>query len=191
MKMKEEIVTIIKEQMQEKAPFILAIDGKAGSGKSTLADWLKKELNASLIPMDDFFLPPELRSKERLAKPGANVHYERFLKEIIPYIKQGVPFSYQPFDCSLGEFSQKITIPPNSMYIVEGSYSLHPKFEKYYDYSIFVDVSDEEQMRRIKKRNGEYAKIFADKWIPLENSYFRYYQIKEKADYVFNTSLRI
>ena len=64
------------------SPFIIAIDGRAASGKSTLAQQLGELLDADVIHMDDFFLPPSLRTKERLSEPGGNVHYERFAEEV-------------------------------------------------------------------------------------------------------------
>ena len=38
--------------------------------------------------MDDFFLPMELRTAERLEEPGGNVHYERFSAEVDVYKRQ-------------------------------------------------------------------------------------------------------
>ena len=50
-----EIISLIKQlASSESYPFVIAIDGGSGSGKSTLALILAKELDAALIPMDDF-----------------------------------------------------------------------------------------------------------------------------------------
>ena len=38
--------------------------------------------------------------------------------------------------------------------IVEGSYSLHPALEPYYDLSVFLEISPESQRRRVLERNG-------------------------------------
>jgi uridine kinase len=67
--------------------------------------------------------------------------------------------------------------------IVEGSYSHHPKFGDYADLRVFCSVPEDEQMRRILARNGEkMAEMFREKWIPMEESYFKAYGIREKAD---------
>ena len=79
---------------------IIAIDGRCAAGKTTLAARLAKELGGDVIHMDDFFLPPALRTQERRSEPGGNVHYERFLTEVIPKLASGQAFSYQRFDCS-------------------------------------------------------------------------------------------
>ena len=56
---------------------LLAIDGRCGSGKSTLAAHMAQVFGCPVFHMDDFFLPPELRTPERLAQPGENVQIGR------------------------------------------------------------------------------------------------------------------
>ena len=168
-----------------KRPFVIAIDGRAASGKSTLAEQLSKLLGADVIHMDDFFLPPELRSEERLAEPGGNVHYERFCEEVLPYLNSPELFSYRIFDCSRMDYNGESTVRNTPIRIVEGSYSHHPKFGKYADLFVFSDVDAVEQMRRIRLRNGEEkAQMFAKKWIPMEERYFATFEIKTHADTV-------
>ena len=50
-------------------PALAAIDGRCGSGKSTLAGLAAHRLGCPLFHMDDFFLPPALRTPERYAAP--------------------------------------------------------------------------------------------------------------------------
>ena len=171
------------ETMEEpKRPFVIAIDGRAASGKSTLAEQLSELLGADVIHMDDFFLPTELRSEERLTEPGGNVHYERFCEEVLPYLNSPEVFSYRIFDCSRMDYNGARGISNTQIRIVEGSYSHHPKFGKYADLFVFSDVDAEEQLRRIRVRNGEEkAQIFAKKWIPMEERYFAAFGTKTHA----------
>lgn len=95
-----------KEAIQKQAgPKVIAIDGRAAAGKTTLAALLSQVLAAGVIPMDDFFLPAELRTAERLAESGGNVHYERFCAEVLPYLKKNESFSYRRFDCGIMDYS--------------------------------------------------------------------------------------
>ena len=72
--------------------------------------------------------------------------------------------------------------------IVEGAYSLSPRFGRYYDLSVFLDIEPEEQIRRIMKRNGEEkAKVFQSRWIPLEEAYFKTYGVEKNADLRFSS----
>ena len=163
-------------------PLIIAVDGRAASGKSTLAEQLSELLGADVIHMDDFFLPTELRSEERLTEPGGNVHYERFCEEVLPYLNSPEMFSYRIFDCSRMDYNGERAIRNTQFRIVEGSYSHHLRFGKYADLFVFSDVDEEEQLRRIRLRNGEEkAQMFAMKWIPMEERYFAAFGIKTHA----------
>lgn len=164
---------------------IIAIDGRAASGKTTLAGQLKIILNAQIIHMDDFFLPPEMRTAVRLEEAGGNVHYERFKEEVLTSLTENKAFSYRIFDCKKNRFNGSRMIWKSQWTIVEGAYSTHPKFGKYADLTVFYDISPEEQMRRIYERNGaKAAKTFQNKWIPLEENYIRSFNIKNKADLI-------
>ena len=175
-----------EEAIQKQAgPKVIAIEGRAAAGKTTLAALLSQVLAAGVIPMDDFFLPAELRTAERLAESGGNVHYERFRAEVLPYLKRNESFSYRRFDCGIIDYSGTRLVQSSPWRIVEGSYSCHPAFGDYMDCRFFCDVSPDEQRERILKRNGlEMAEVFFTQWIPKEEQYFRTERVKEKADLI-------
>lgn len=163
----------------------IAIDGRSASGKTTFANYLAERLKTAVVHMDDFFLPRELRTAQRLAQPGGNVHYERFLKEVVPNLNQGIPFSYQKFDCSKMELGAVCDLQPSRFTIVEGAYSCHPLLGDYMSLRVFIDVDAMEQQKRIERRNGlEKLAVFRDKWIPMEEAYFTEFGIAEKADII-------
>ena len=167
---------------------VIAIDGRAASGKSTLAELLADILRAGVVHMDDFFLPNELRTPDRLATPGGNVHYERFEEQVLPHLKNNESFTYPVFNCSKMQLDGVRNVPSSPWRIVEGSYSHHPKLNQYMDIRVFCTVSLEEQMRRILSRNGEsMAKLFAQRWIPMEENYFDTYQICQNSDMIIQT----
>ena len=165
-------------------PRVIAIDGRSASGKTTLAMQLKLILNAQVIHMDDFFLPPAMRNPLRYNEPGGNVHYERFKLEVLPHLNRSNAFTYKNFDCHTNTYGSRI-IWSSDWRIVEGAYSMHPKFGTYADMTIFYDIDPEEQIRRITARNGhQAAQIFQSRWIPLEETYIRHFGIKEQADLI-------
>lgn len=166
---------------------VLAIDGMAASGKTTLAGMLSERYGAPVVHMDDFFLRPEQRTAARYAEPGGNFDRERFLSEVAPHLREGQGFVYRRFDCALMRLSESVTIPPYSMLIVEGTYSLHPVLAPFYSVRVMLAVSEDVQKSRILKRNGEAGyRQFAEKWIPLENRYFSEFDVGNNADFVFN-----
>ena len=86
MKEKMRIVCFQIDNILEKhltQPVLVAIDGMSASGKSTLGNLLKEKYQCNLFHMDDFFLRPEQRTKERLSEAGGNVDYKRFQEEIL------------------------------------------------------------------------------------------------------------
>lgn len=168
---------------------LLALDGPCGSGKSTLAALLQAVYPGSVVvPMDDFFLPPALRTAERLAKPGENLHYERVLQEVILPLSRGETAYYRPFCCATNCYGEMRAIPPAFMVIFEGSYALHPALRSYYNQTIWLTCSTEEQKRRLQKRESAQSyKTFLERWIPLEEAYAKYYGLREVVDCVVQT----
>ena len=161
-------------------PLIIAIDGRCASGKTTLAKAITEQMDCNVIHMDDFFLRPEQRTANRLATPGENIDHERFLEEVLIPLSKGLPVTYHPFDCHKMGFGEEILLTPKKINIVEGSYSCHPSLRDYYAYTFFLTISLEEQMKRIIDREGvEKAKIFKEKWIPLEEEYFKTLEVTE------------
>ena len=166
-------------------PCVIAIDGRAGSGKTGLADCLGAVLECDIVRMDDFFLPLELRSAERLAGPGGNIHYERFKTEVLPKLRHSEAFSYNVLSCSEMKLGGSREIASANYRIVEGSYSQHPEFGAYADVNVFCHVEADEQLRRIRARDGEhFAEIFQSQWIPMEEKYFSTFAIADKCDVI-------
>ena len=189
--MHKKIVQVVKEKLKERNDndfFLIGIDGNCGSGKTMLAEKLSKELNCDVIHMDDFFLPQELRTPERLSESAGNIHYERFIEEVMQGIKTG-EFSYRKFDCKSMDYTEEIQIKPNNVLIIEGSYSFSHEFIKEYDYKILLKCSRNIQIDRLRKRVGEERLIqFISKWIPMENRYFENEDLKNKVDIIINTN---
>lgn len=162
---------------------IIAIDGRCASGKTTLAADLAETIGAGVVHMDDFFLPADMRTSERLRIPGGNVHYERFRTDVLPYLSSGNAFSYPRFDCSIMAISGQHTVAASPFRIVEGAYSCHPELDSYMALRVFSDVTPEEQQRRIISREGQNAwEQFRTRWIPMEEHYLNAFSIREKAD---------
>ena len=163
---------------------LVAIDGGSGSGKSTLASLLAGERDLNLFHMDDFYLRPEQRTKERLAEIGGYTDYERFKTEVLDKILEGQPFTYRAYDCKTGSFNP-VSVSPKKINLVEGSYSQHPYYGDVWDLKIFVTAPIELRLSRLKERVGKALfECFAGDWIPREDAYFSKFRIREKSDVV-------
>jgi dephospho-CoA kinase len=171
--------------LQTRSRVIAAIDGNCCAGKTTLAERLRIRLGAAVFHMDDFFLPPQMRSAERLNTPGGNVHAERFLEEVLLPLSRGEAVSVVRYDCKEDRLLEPEIIPPVRISIVEGAYSLHPLLASYYDLKIFCRIDPALQLERIRKRNGiAQLPVFQNRWIPLENRYFEAFSIEQSCDLV-------
>ena len=175
-------------QLKQKERVIVAIDGNSGAGKSTLAALLHQVYGeATLVHMDDFFLQMHQRTPQRFQTPGGNVDHERFFSEVLAPMRKGETFVYRPFDCSRMAVGEGAEVVPGKLYIVEGSYSLHPALESAYDLKIVLRIDPAAQAERILKRNGpQMLGRFLNEWIPMENLYFTSTQIESRCDLLVN-----
>ena len=186
------LLPLINEKASQHERLIIAIDGRCAAGKTTIAQRLSEELGCDVIHMDHFFLRPEQRTQERLGTAGGNIDHERFMEEVLLPFETANSISYRPFDCKTLALSEPILIRCGDICIVEGTYSCHPVLAGHYQLRIFLDVSPEEQLRRILNREGmDKAEIFRSKWIPMEEMYFSEFSIKNVCDICFNTDCSV
>lgn len=178
------VIDAVEALRETRDRVILVMDGMSTAGKTTAVDALSRRWNAPVIHMDDFYLPRELRTEARRAEPGGNVHYERFLEEVLPHLRAGESFTYRLFDCATLDFAGVRTVPAAPVTIVEGAYAMHPRFGDYGDVTVFFSIDPEEQLRRAQQREPEHWEDFRDLWIPLENAYHEACHTRERADIV-------
>lgn len=177
---------IIEAELACKKRTVLAIDGAAASGKTTLALFLAEKYGADVVHMDDFFLPRERKTKDRLAEPDGNIDRERFLSEVIPFINCAEPFSYGKYDCSRGRVAETVKVGASPLVIVEGVYSLSPYFRDNYDIKIMLTVEKGTQLARLRERSEPWQyENFLNIWLPLEARYFGICGIEDACDMVF------
>jgi len=163
-------------------PVIIAVDGVCGGGKSTLGEALLEKYECNLFHMDDFFLRPKQRTRQRYEEPGGNVDYERFQAEVLAHLADEGGFSYRPFCCRTMTFGEEVRVTRRRLNIIEGAYCCHPFFGDIYQARFFVEVSPEVQKKRLLARNGrEQYKRFVEEWIPMENRYFEAFEIRRSC----------
>ena len=166
-------------------PVTVAIEGGSASGKSTLGQLLAEIYGCTLFHMDDFFLQPHQRTRERFDEPGGNVDYERFREEVLLPLRSRQPFSYRPFSCRNMTLADPVRVEPGQLCVVEGAYSMHPTLAGEYDLSAFLHIPPQIQAERILHRNGPVMQQrFLNEWIPLEMRYFQHCQVPERCSMI-------
>jgi uridine kinase len=171
-------------------PFLVAVDGRCGAGKTTIARALHEAAGWPLVHADDFFLQPQQRTPQRYAAPGENMDHERLEAEVLQPLRQGRAAVYRRFDCQVMAMGETLRVEGKQAgVVIEGSYTMHPSLRKYYDLMIFVTCDVRTQKERLVQREGqERFRMFAERWIPLEEKYFAADQVEQSADVVMDTS---
>lgn len=174
---------------ERKRPGILAVDGCCGSGKTFLSGLLAEVFHCSVFHIDDFYLPPERRSDRWRAEPAGNIDRKRFLREVLIPLTNGEKVLYRPYSCRKRAMLPTVEIPPARFAVVEGSYSMHPDFRRYYDFRVFLTCLANVQQRRIFLRgDGKRLEEYLECWIPAEERYFNSMRVGEACDLVLDTS---
>ena len=170
-------------------PLLIALDGRCGSGKTTLAAQLAQQFPASAVfHTDDYYLPPAQRIPNWAETPCANMDLARLREELLCPARAGQPVHYCAYSCREGAYRPAVLLAPQPLYIIEGSYSQHPSLADLYDCTVFVTCSQAEQARRLQAREGERYQNFVQRWIPLEEAYFKKYGVEGAADFTIDTS---
>ena len=168
---------------------LVAIDGRCGSGKTGLAALIASVFPCTVFHMDDFFLPPERRTPQRLAQPGGNIDHERLRAQVLEPLLRGGPVLLRTFDCHTGTLAAPVEIAPLPLVLIEGSYAHHPALRDCYDLTVFLTCAPEEQRRRLLAREGPQGLApFLERWIPLEERYFQALQVEADSDLTIDTT---
>ena len=170
------------EQLHSLKHALVIIDGPCGSGKTTLADQLLNQCpEYTLVHMDDYYIPFQEKTAERLSIPGGNADVSRLLSEVIrPWI-HGTHCLVRPYRAHSDTFLSSYEIPAHGNILLEGSYSGLPCISSHAALKLFLQVDPVTQRDRLYRRNPETYPLFLEKWIPLENFYFRFYCLPDSS----------
>ncbi len=162
--------------------FMAAVAGPPGSGKTTLADQLKSELESSgqsavVVPMDGYHLDDViLNARGHRARKGAHHTFDvAGFNHLIRRIRAREPDVYLPVFDRHHEHSRAaadMVAADTRFIIVEGLYLLLKRppwdeLKQLFDYTIFLDVPENELVRRLTKRILAHGndEAYAKYWI--------------------------
>lgn len=176
----------IEQLLKEKGSVIVVLEGGSAAGKTTMGKKIVEHFSGNLFHMDDFFLQPQQRTKERLEEPGGNVDRERFWQEVLEPLIHRKNIKYRRFDCCSQRVLKAVEVRHDRLTVIEGSYSMHEAFGRYYDLSVFLEIDSELQKKRIQNRNSpDKMERFLKEWIPMEIKYQKSMRVKERCEIVF------
>jgi uridine kinase len=142
-------------------PLMVAVAGASGSGKTTLAVELARALGGLHFSLDTYYrdlshLPLEERALQNFDDP-ATIEIP-LLASHIAELAQG-----HAIERPVYSFSEYIRVPgetetirPGAVVVVEGLFTLYfPELRPFYQFSIYVDTSDDVCFQRRLKRDVE------------------------------------
>ena len=163
-------------------PMLMTIDGPSAAGKSIFAEILRLVLDAPVIHTDDYCVPHSRKTPERLAIPGGNLDIERLETEIItPHFNQA-NIILRRYDCHENRLTEIVHGIPKHGMILEGCYSNLPSIRERAQLRLFLEVSRDVAEKRIARRNtAAEADAFRERWIPLEQAYFKAFNLPDEG----------
>ncbi len=182
------IIYQIEKRLQHSDHITVAIDGPCGSGKSSLAALLAELFSGRVLHMDDYYLPLQQRLPGWEHTPCGNMDLSRLTQEVLLPAARGETISCRPYSCRQGQMLETRILPGAPLTIVEGSYSHHPMLAARHDLKIFLHCSRPEQLARLKQREGTGLSAYLQRWIPLEETYYRTFNIVSLCDLHFDNT---
>jgi uridine kinase len=148
-----------------KQRFVVAIDGRGGSGKSTLAKKLVRHIGHSFpIEFDAFHLPQsQLSSTRRFDR-------QRIVGELLEPFRAGEKrLRYRQYNWGYltgsydGVDANPVEVATARVLVLEGCNSLHSSLIEYYDFCIWLELTQQESSRRGIRRDIEEYGLDPDK----------------------------
>lgn len=188
---------IAQLQQTRPVPLLVALDGGSGSGKSTLAALLAQQLDAVIIPQDDF-LAAHISEAEFDALPPAErglaaIDWQRVRQEALEPLLAGQTARWHAFDFTAGvrpdgtygmlaAFEER---QPAPVIILDGMYATRPELADLIDLAVLVEASVAVRHARLVPR--EEAGFLADwhkRWDSAEDYYLTHVRPPESFDLV-------
>lgn len=159
----EELFTNFQERTEKSRPYVVGIDGLSGAGKTTLVNKLqselKKQCDVVVIHIDDHIVERNKRYdtgyeewyEYYYLQWGVNMLVDKLFKEIH---RNSSKLTLPYYDKSMDKTDNKtLSIPSDSMIIVEGVFLQRKEWKSYYDFTVFIDCPREVRHERVLQRD--------------------------------------
>jgi uridine kinase len=137
--------------------------------------------------MDDFYLPSSDRGQlpPSQKQVGADYDWERVLNQILKPLTNRRDARYQRYDWKTDTMAEWHDVPAGGLVIIEGTYSIRKELAGYHDFTIWVECTRDQRLKRGLERDGEEARqMWEDNWMVHEDLYVGAQMPKERANLV-------
>lgn len=185
-------------------PYIVGINGIDASGKSQFAQTLATEFTrvgkqVQLVHVDDFHLPRNVRTQCQLTPPECyyrhTFDWERLEKDVLsPIVSQGTldrELTLLSLVTDYYDTVKHFLVTPATIVIIEGVFLYTPRLAHYFDFKVFLSITEDECLRRVTERDGylfgdaaNIANRYHQKYLPGQRLYMEECKPPENADLV-------
>jgi para-aminobenzoate synthetase len=178
-------------------PILVALDGGSGAGKSTLAALIADKIDATVVPLDDFFaadIPDAEWDARSVAERARDVFdWRRVRGDALEPLLAGRPARWHAFDFEAGQRpdgtygmrTDFVERAPARVILLDGAYSAGPALADLVDLAVLVDVPVDERHARLAAREekGFLAQWHA-RWDVVEEYYLTRVRSRDSFDLV-------
>ena len=188
------------------APLVVAINGIDASGKTTFTGHLRDVLaergnRVQVIHLDDYHLPRSLRRACTAPPPicyyRQTFDWERFTR-LLRSVRQGnLELSETVLDLETDNYTVECSyeVDAETIVLAEGVFLLQPDLLSLYDLTIFLEITEEECLQRVTRRDGylfgDEAAIrerYLEKYLPGQALYLAEANPARVADVVIDNN---
>jgi uridine kinase len=179
------LVEIARRTDHRQAPLLIALDGGSGAGKSTLAALLERQMDAVVVPLDDFFaahIPDWQWEAFSVPQRAERVFdWQRVRTDALEPLLANRSARWYPFDFAAGLHpdgtyalsTHSVERHPAPVIILDGAYSASPAIEDLIDLTVLIDVPSAERHRRLAQReDASFLRRWHAVWDDVEQYYF-------------------
>ena len=164
---------------------MIGLDGRSGVGKTTLAAQVAQEVEAAVVPMDDFFagfLPHAAWDSMTVEERAERVfEWPRLRSEALLPLLAGRTARWHPFDFGVGASADgtyatqadAVEVRPAPIVLLDGVYSCGPQLADLVSVRVLVELQDAERRARLAGREDpEFLEPWNARWDAVEEFYF-------------------
>lgn len=151
---------------------LVSVDGPAGSGKTTLAGDLGRELDATVLHMDDLFA----------GWSGLTEGIAQLLDGVLGPLSHRRPGGYRRYDWHRKEFAETVQVPVVDVLVVEGCGSAPRAAAQWTSLLVVTEADAATRLARGLARDGEAMRGEWVRWMTLEEEVLAGEDARSRAD---------